>query len=293
MKDLAVKLRAMQEAGQEEAHNDADAKYAERQLDFWPDDTRVAPNSVIRSALFRSGSLKPNGRRFLRKELVASYGNTEVYFTGEELDQRDLDTWMAVFHVLRECQIGSCAFVSTNHLLELMGLQSSGQAHKAVHDRLERLVSSTVRIVSSEVGNHAAFMGPLLQEAERSSDGETWRVQLSPRLMALIDHGMTWIDWKVRHRLSRKTLAQALYAFFRSHKEPLPLSISQIYELTASATKSSTSFRQAVKKAMASVQEACAAEGICMEWAYCSKSDRISVKWITRGRKRATLPRAR
>ena len=60
---------------------------------------RIVPSSVARSALFglfRRG----DERKAYDDELIASYGGTEIKYTGLTLNQQDLDTWMEVIHLL-------------------------------------------------------------------------------------------------------------------------------------------------------------------------------------------------
>lgn len=278
MRDLAEHIKAKAIPGQD----DNDARYAEQQLDLWPDTHRGIPNALARSALF--GVRVPGDERELfENKLIASVGHTaEIYYSGRELDQRDLDVWMAVLQLFRDSNISSRITVRSIDLVRECGLTNTGAAHDAVRDRLKRLAFTQLDIRPKSQQSLAAYFGPLLQEAARTSDGKFWSLQLSPRIKALFDNDTTWLEWNVRRRLKRKTLAQNLHMYFRSHKDPFPITIERLHEITDSGTAMGPAFRQAVKRAMTAVQEACAAEGVGIEWSYVKKGDKIDAKWTTR-----------
>lgn len=273
------RLKAMQARQEEEAAT----LFASKQMDFWPDDKRAAPNAMVRCALFR-GAMggKAGSRRLHRQTLIASLGGEEIYYNGEDLDQRDLDVWMAVLQVFREQPMGATVEVSSNELLRLAGLPNSGQSHRALKERLKRLAFTRVDVIPTEEGSKALFFGALLQEAERTADGERWCLRLAPKLKALFGDGYTWVDWEIRNELGRASLAQWLHGFYRSHREPLPIGVATLYDLCGSQTKVLRYFRSDLKKALRRLQEVCERHGVSMEWQHVDKNDTIHVKWLTR-----------
>lgn len=259
------------------------SKMAEEQLDFWPEDKRAAPNAMVRCALFRGAMACRGGKRTMHQEtLVASLGGEEIYYSGEDLDQRDMDVWMAVLQLFREQAVGQYVQVTGNRLLKLTGLPNSGQSHKALEDRLKRLAFSRVDLIPTDPKSKAVFFGPLLQSAERTSDGEYWELSLAPRLKALFSDGYTWVDWEIRNELRRASLAQWLHSFYRSHREPLPIGVQKLKNLSGSGTQELRFFRSDLKKALKRLQDACEKYGVVLEWSHDRKSDRVQVEWITR-----------
>lgn len=277
--DALTRLAAIQKQRQVEA----DAELAESQMHFWPDDKRAAPNAMVRCSLFRGVMGGKTGSRQMHNEtLIASLGGEEIYYNGEDLDQRDFDVWMAVLQVFRDQPMGATVEVSSNKLLRLAGLTNTGPSHKALQTRLKRLAFTRVDVIPSDPTNKAAFYGALLQEAERRSDGKTWHLRLAPKLKALFGDGYTWMDWEIRNRLGRASLAQWLHAFYRSHRNPLPISVERLKVLSGSGTKELRFFRSDLKKALNRLQEACDAYSVSMEWEYIRENDTIRVKWMTR-----------
>ncbi|MGP9633711.1 plasmid replication initiator TrfA [Halomonas sp. AOP43-A1-21] len=254
-----------------------------QQMDFWPDGKRAAPNAMVRCALFKGAMGGKAGSRLIHQQtLIASLGGEEIYYNGEDLDQRDFDVWMAVLQVFREQPIGATVEVSSNELLRLAGLPNSGQSHKALKERLQRLAFTRVDVLPTKPGSKAIFFGALLQEAERMASGELWKLRLAPKLKALFGDGYTWVDWEIRNELGRASLAQWLHSFYRSHREPLPIGVATLYELCGSNTKELRFFRNDLKKALRRLAEVCERHGVDLEWDYVPGNDTIRVKWITK-----------
>lgn len=266
-----------------QAKENQEKRLAEEQMDFWPNDKRAAPNAMVRCALFRGSMASRNGQRIMyREELIASLGGEEIYYTGEELDQRDMDVWLAVLQLFREQPLSECIRVSSGRLLKLVELSNTGPSHKALEDRLKRLVLGRVDLIPTNPESRAVFFGSLLQTAERTFDGNQWELTLAPRLKALFNEGYTWVDWSIRNELRRASLAQWLHSFYRSHREPLAFSVKKIHLLCGSNTKDIRYFRSDLKKAFKRLEEACAKYNVELRWSHDKRSDRVQVEWITR-----------
>ena len=66
-------------------------------LPIWPDAVRAVPNGFLRSALF--GTIRRGARRYMKRERIAALEGIEIYYTGERLDQGDLDVWEMILHI--------------------------------------------------------------------------------------------------------------------------------------------------------------------------------------------------
>ena len=113
-------------------------------LPAWPESVRAVPNGFLRSALF--GAIKRGARRYLKAELVAAVEGTEIRYTGERLDQGDLDVWESVLHAVRTQELGSQCRVTSYALLKLMGLTDTGKNRATLHTRITRLVANAVEV---------------------------------------------------------------------------------------------------------------------------------------------------
>src|ERR1700745_1270777 len=79
------------------------------QLPLWPEPVRGAPNSFLRSALFEA--IQGKTRTRLKKQILGSLQGVTVRYTGEQLDQSDLDAWEQAVHLARCHPLGNvCHF---------------------------------------------------------------------------------------------------------------------------------------------------------------------------------------
>jgi hypothetical protein len=69
------------------------------QLPLWPEPARGVPNDILRSALF--AAIQGKGREYFKHKLLASYDGVQIRYTGEQLDQSDLDVWEQAIHLAR------------------------------------------------------------------------------------------------------------------------------------------------------------------------------------------------
>ncbi|MBL8252349.1 MAG: hypothetical protein JNJ76_01950 [Candidatus Competibacter sp.] len=78
-------------------------------LPIWPDAVRAVPNGMLRSALF--GAIRRGSRRYMERERIAALEGIEIFYTGQRLDQGDLDVWEMILHIARlqgrgnECRV--------------------------------------------------------------------------------------------------------------------------------------------------------------------------------------------
>lgn len=270
-----------------QAKENQEKRLAEEQMDFWPNDKRAAPNTMVRCSLFRGALANQSGsRKMHRKTELPSLGGERVLYSGDDLDQKDMDVWMSVLQLFREKPVGEVVHVSSNRLLKLAGLPNSGKSHQALKDRLDRLTFAHIELNSNDPESHYSFHGSLLQRAQRTDDGSEWEISLAPRLKLLFTQGYTWVDWEIRNHLKRAPMAQWLHSFYRSHRDPLPFTVPKLHELCGSQTKEMRFFRNDLKKSMKRLEDACRHYGVELRWNHDKRSDRLTVEWVTRETKR-------
>ena len=95
------------------------------------------------------------GRRcWLHDAEIAAQDGYRVLFTGERLDQSDLDVWLAVKHLCAHVPLGAEATFSAPELFRLLG-KSNGQASRdALKRSLKRMKEASV---SMEAPSGAGF----------------------------------------------------------------------------------------------------------------------------------------
>lgn len=248
-------LRARAEAGRKAA----EAKVSEPvllQLPLWAEPVRAVPNGFLRSALF--GAIAKGKRRYIEGEQLAALEGIEIRYTGQRLDQGDLDVWENVLHTARRQALGSQCRVTSYALLKLMGQTDTGKNRATLHKRITRLRAGTVELKQGRY----VYIGGLIGEAFKDEETQEWVIELNPKLLALYGADQfTQVDWAVRHALGGHPLAQWLHGFYASHAQPYPIKVETLHRLCGSETERMDHFREKLRKAMDAVSEASAAHG--------------------------------
>jgi len=226
------------------------------QLPLWPEPVRAVPNGFLRSALF--GAIRKGRRRFVKGEQLAALDSIDIHYTGERLDQGDLDVYESVLHAVRLQAMGEHCRVTSYALLKLMGKTDTGMNRATLLTRIERLRANAVRMKQGRY----SFIGGLVDEAYKDEETQEWVIVLNPKLRALygIDQ-FTQIEWAVRHALDGHQLAQWLHGFYASHAAPYPIKVETLHKLCGSETVRMDHFREKLRKALGKVAEVSAMHG--------------------------------
>ena len=220
-------------------------------LPIWPDAVRAVPNGMLRSALF--GAIRRGARRYLRRERIAALDGIEIFYTGERLDQGDLDVWEMILHLARLQGLGNQCRVTAYQLLKAIGKADTGGNREVLHIRLMRLKATSVEFEQSRYG----YAGSLIDEVYRDKETREYIFRVNPKLRALFEPDQfTQIDWVVRRELDGKPLAQWLHGFYASHAKPYPVSVAKLRELCGSEAESLRHFREDLREALDAVVKA-------------------------------------
>ncbi|SAK40569.1 TrfA protein [Caballeronia fortuita] len=252
------------------------------QLPQWPDIVRGVPNGFLRSALF--GAIAKGHRRYLSGELVPTLDGLTILFTGERLDQGDLDVWESVLHIVRLQSLGIPCRMTSYSLLKLMGKTDTGKNRKVLHARILRLRANAVEIMQEG----GSYIGGLIDEAYKDSRTQEWVIVVSPKLHTLFAADQfTQIDWNVRRALVGKSLAQWLHGFYASHAKPYPMRMETLLRLAGSEDESTSSARQTLRKALDALAEASKAHG--QQFDYDVQGDLVHIEKKPTGSQRRHL----
>ncbi len=133
-------------------------------LPHWPDFVRGVPNGFLRSPLF--GAIAKGRRRFMSGEQVTTLDGLTILYTGERLDQVDLDGLERVLHILRLQALGVPCRVTSYALLKLMGKTDTGKNRRVLHTRITRLRANAVEIKQ----DGRSYIGGLIDEAYKDNE---------------------------------------------------------------------------------------------------------------------------
>jgi hypothetical protein len=218
------------------------------QLPLWPESARGTPNALLRGALF--AAIQGKNRRYLKRELLAVQRGIEIRYTGEQLDQSDMDVWELAVHLCREQPLGNVCNFTYYGFLKALG-RSIGKANRDWLDRtLTRLVACEVRITHER----RTYFGNLIQKGYKDEATGHFCIQLNSDLIKLYESGYTQINWQQRQQLRGKPLALWLYGYFSSHRDPFPVKVSTLMKLSGSNTKNKKHFKANLKTALSDLQ---------------------------------------
>ena len=214
------------------------------QLPLWPEPKRGTPNSFIRSALF--AAIQSKDRIFLKESTVASQKGITVKFTGEQLNQEDLSVWETLAHLAREHPLGHVCEFSAHSLLKSLGLHTGLSQHKQLHSTIVRLTACAVEITHEG----KTYFGSLVKSGIKDEVTSHYRVELNRELIRLFgDNQWTALDWRQRQKLRGKHLAQALHAFYSTHRQPFPIKMETLRGYVGSRNTQKAGFKVKLRSA--------------------------------------------
>jgi hypothetical protein len=223
------------------------------QLPLWYEPERGTPNSFLRSALF--AAIESKDRQFLKGVILASSKDVSIKFTGEQLNQEDLSVWETLVHLARQHPLGNICQFTAHALLKTLGLHTGGAEHRRLHTTITRMIACAVEIKHERV----TYIGSLIDDGMVIDDGmaiddkptKQYALRLNPNLIRLYgETRWTALNWHQRRQLRRKSLAQALHAYYSTHARPVPVKIATLRDYTGSRNTQPADFKRKVRKAL-------------------------------------------
>lgn len=215
------------------------------QLPLWHEPKRGTPNSFLRSALF--SAIQSKDRVFLKAAILASQEGITVKFTGEQLNQQDLTLWETLVHLAKEHPLGNICTFTAHGILKALNLPTGGQQHRQLHEGIIRLTGG----ISEITHNGKTYFGPLIKSGIKDELTSYYTIELNRELIRLYGETQwTAIDWQQRIELRKKPLAQALHAYYSSHRQPFPVKLAMLQRLTGSRNAQAADFKRQCRKAL-------------------------------------------
>jgi hypothetical protein len=246
------------------------------QLPLWPDEKRGAPNAVLRSSVFSAS--KPAARTLLDNVLLPVLPPYAIRYSGPQLYQPDLDLWLELVHRCRLTPSRHAAVVTIGSVLRGLGRPTNKQAYEYTRESAKVLARATVDVMCrDEKGRQRGFTGPLLMLAYDEPHG-VWGIHLHPRVVAMFapdEH--TWLAASARRELGKSYLAKWLHAYYATHRDPLPISVERLRDLSGSGAGRLRKFREGLRAALVEVARVERAGGRRFEWNIDAESDLVEV----------------
>ena len=215
------------------------------QLPLWQEPKRGTPNSFLRSALF--SAIQSKDREFMQGVILASQDGITIKYTGQQLNQEDLTLWETLVHLAKKHPLGNLCTFTAHGILKALDQTPGGDQHERLHKGIIRLIACAVEITHEG----KTYAGPLIEGSKKDETTSHYSVRLNRDLIRLYGETQwTAIDWQQRQALRRKPLAQALHAYYSSHRQPFPVKLATLQRLTGSRNTKTAGFKWNCRKAL-------------------------------------------
>ena len=201
------------------------------QLPLWPESARGVPNDILRSALF--AAIQGKGRVYFRHKLLASYDGVQIRYTGEQLDQSDLDVWEQAIHLARLEPLGTACYFTAHGFLRAIKRHAGKSDYLWLQSVITRLQACVV-----EITRHRKIYGrSLVTRFDIDDVTRRFRVAIDPDMLLVYTAGWTSVAWEQRQQLRGKPLALWLHGYYASHAKPVPVKVDTLRSLCGSKDK--------------------------------------------------------
>jgi len=219
-------------------------------LPAWPDAVRGVPNGFLRSALF--GLVKRGVRAHMARQTLAVVNGAEIIYTGERLDQGDLDVWAQCLHIARTHDLGLRVQFGAREFLRAIDRKGGGSSIEWLKRSLTRLMECTVWIKDGK----RMYSGHMLEFAGWDDATERFVIEISPSAASLYGtDSWTGVELSQRQAL-RGDLARWLHAFYATHTHPFAYKVGTLHSLCGSEAARMRDFRAELRAACAVVADA-------------------------------------
>lgn len=180
------------------------------------DSRRSAPNVLLRSALF--GTFAKKDRKKVDNKLIYCSNGIEIKYSGEQLDQDDLEIWLQVINLasyLGGCNkyyISNKILFSSNGFLRQMGKSGGSSNTNNLMLSLERLKENSIRINTQGT----KYLSSLIDSVYRDENKKVV-VRLNPEI-AIFFSSYTQLHRDERQKLRGKQLCLWIHAFYCTHE---------------------------------------------------------------------------
>jgi hypothetical protein len=188
---------------------------------------------MLRSALFPALKFK-EGRPFLKKKRLFATKGGEVYFTGEQFDQSDLDVYLEILNFAKPFPLGAPVKFSAYSMLKALGRNTGKSDHEWLHSVIVRLCGGIVDMTDHKV----RYGGGLINTFIKDEITKEYEITIDPRFAVLFGFGMwSTLDKAQRHELGRDQTAKALHAYYSTHAAPGPHEYATLAEIVGLKNK--------------------------------------------------------
>ena len=171
-----------------------------------------------------------------KKQLLCSIKGVSLRYTGEQLDQSDLDVWEQAVHLARLHPLGNVCHFTAYSFLKALGHGTGKAQYKWLSEVITRLVACEVELSTKE----RAYGGNLITSWKRDEVTGSYALTLNPDILRLYSYGdWTALDWEQRLKLRGKPLALWLHGFYSSHAKAYLMLVETLHQLSGAVSDDS------------------------------------------------------
>ena len=174
-----------------------------------PQDCWVMVPEIIRSCLFKV--LKRGSREYVEEKIIFASSDTQILFTGKELDQADCDVFMQALTISQPTGLGSEVRFTQHSFLKSLKRSTGKQNHEWLKQSLKRLNRCNIEIKTKRF----YLSGNLIDTcAVDEVTGESY-LRFNPEISKALQL-QTYISCSDRLRLGTSELAKWLHLYILS-----------------------------------------------------------------------------
>ena len=200
---------------------------------------------MLRSALF--GVVKPGRRKYVKEMPLPMIGEFSLAYTGERLDQADLDIYLQIVHYARQRTVNDEITFPARRLLREIRRSTGKSDYGWLHSRLVALAACATTIRDGK--GRTLITGGLIRDSGHDDTTGEMKCRLNEYLRGIFEN-YTLLDWDDRLGLGPKQLAKWLHAFYATHAAPYPMKVTTLMQLCGSEIVAPKRFRDTLKLAL-------------------------------------------
>ncbi len=214
-------------------------------FDDWAEELRAAPNEILRSGIF--GVVRRGRRSYVKEMEMPAPEGFRIAYTGERLDQSDLDIWLQLLHMARTKTVDDEIRFPIRWFLKQLQRNVGKSDYEWLDGRMTGLVASATRI--EDKSGRVIITGGLIRAFGYDPETSEAVVYLNEHLRKLFDN-YTLIRWEDRLALGSDQLAKWLHAYYSTHAEAYALKVETIMKACGSQATVLRYFRSGLKGAL-------------------------------------------
>lgn len=227
------------------------------------------PNGFLRCSLF--GVVEKGERKAREMTKLSSQDGIEIYHSGYQLDQDDLDAWATLCHMSSHFGTDTLIRFTGSEFLKSLGKQTGKSQYDWLIKCAMRLRAQSIRIKSGRY----SYVGGLVRNFYHDEQTGEWVAEIDSAISALFGHGdWTQLEWE-RRKLIRSHLGRWLLAFFECSKPTgrpprIIYGIKKLHQMSGSRIKEMRSFKYKINQELTQISN-------LTGWHFSWEGDNLSV----------------